>query len=171
MLRVTQRFGKHCSYHVQGVYIRHGSSPKLYVEPQPRSPKDKNLQISYFQLLNMAAHVRFLVLSAASMKTTAFWNIALHILVEVYRRFRGYHWNVGLLQLYNTIIFMVALLWTAQKAISVCQVSVCGVWQAINLHFFCSKFNVSHWLASQLSICLTGELFGVGTIASFVMCR
>jgi hypothetical protein len=41
--------------------------------------------------------LRFQVLTAASMKMTVFWDVALYSLVEVYRRFRGAYSIIALI--------------------------------------------------------------------------
>jgi hypothetical protein len=46
MLKTIRRFGKHCSCHLQGEFSTfdavHPRKPKLYIELQPRKPKDKD---------------------------------------------------------------------------------------------------------------------------------
>jgi hypothetical protein len=49
-------------------------------------------QIINFNVIHNAKLVRFQVLTAASMKTTAVWDTAPCSLVEADRRFRGAYW-------------------------------------------------------------------------------
>jgi hypothetical protein len=57
--------------------------------------------------------VRFQVLTAASMKLTVFWDVALCSLVEVYRRFRGayslHHQGVALIMVMMANIYQTSL--------------------------------------------------------------